>query len=222
MGDEAVLLKAGPQLHTLLQRAIDIRALLGITMPRVLRTTSSLLMDIDLQHQKLKLDAPINTLAPEPNAPLRVHCRIDGAQFEFVSDFLDADPRSWIVQLPEEALYLQRRNTYRLRVTRLPSVIGTHFFDSRLRFHGELVDISAFGLSARLRSGADTPIGTLMECVIDLPGSHVSCQAEVRWCQRGQHGTVIGILFHELAPPQQQRLSSAIAALQRQLLRGAA
>ncbi len=220
--EEALLLKDAQRIAGLLQRSLDSRVLLNLSMPGVLKPACSMLVGIDRSHQRLQLDAPPAARAPQPGTSLRIGARLDGARFEFVSDFVDADRFRWIVALPAEALYLQRRSTFRLRVTRLPGIIGTHFFDHSQRFRGQLIDISALGLCARLSPGSDVLVGANMECVIDLHDSHVSCRAEVRWRRRSSAGIEIGILFEDLAPPQQQRLTFAIAALQRQLLRRAA
>ena len=216
------LLKDSDRILALLHRAMETRALLGIALPRVLRVASSLLIGIDRSHRQLQLDAPLHILPPDAGSSVRVRTRIDGAPFEFVSDFVASDAASWIVGLPEETLYMQRRNTFRLRVTRLPGLIFTHFIDQQRRFRSRLLDISALGLSAQLDPGQDVPLGSEMECVIDLPDAPVSCRAEVRWRRRNSAGLHVGMLFHDLTQAQQKRLSLAIAVLQRQLLRRAA
>ncbi|MDP3858427.1 MAG: PilZ domain-containing protein [Stagnimonas sp.] len=218
-------LEGAAELAPLLLRAGELRPLLAVGVPGG-SARNSLLLHVDLIDQKLLIDRPQPALLDPPPARLSLSTRIDGGALDFVADLegqaeFDGEP-ALLLRWPTRARYLQRRAAYRLGIPREVPTLPVRFDNPELSFMGTLVDLSRHGAGALVPSSTRIREGDLLSCRLRIGDLDIDAEVEVRSRTPRLDRMRMGLRFARLSSGSAERLSAAVARLERAQLRRAA
>ena len=216
----------GPsELAPLLLRAGELRPLLAVGAAGG-GARNSLLLQVDLIEQMLLIDPPQPPLLEPLPSRLALSTRIDGGALDFAADLVghcqfESEP-ALRLHWPSRARYLQRRSAYRLDVPRDIPAPAVRFETESLRFTGTLVDLSRQGAGALVPSSAPVREGSLLQCSLRIAELEIHAEVEVRSRLTRLDRARMGLRFARLSAVSAERLSAAVARLERLQLRRAA
>ena len=183
---------------------------------------NALLLSADPSTQHLVIDPPFPPLPerPQPGELLSLSTRIDGAVMDFTTLFEShaelAGEEALVLRWPQRVRYLQRRAAYRLGIPR--AVLR----DRHGPFTATLVDLSRFGAGALVSRSVQPAEGEALACTIRVGDVEFTANAAVRSCINSLNRLRLGLEFGEISPATADRLSAAVARLERISLRKAA
>lgn len=189
---------------------------------------NALLLAADPSTQQLVIDPPFPPLpqAPEPGELLSLSTRIDGAVMDFTTPFEShaelAGEEALVLRWPQRVRYLQRRAAYRLGIPRELHVPPAVLRDRHGPFTATLVDLSRFGVGALVSRSVHPVEGEALACTIRVGDVEFTAHAAVRSCIASLNRLRLGLEFGEISPAAADRLSAAVARLERISLRKAA
>lgn len=218
-------LEGAVELAPLLLRAGELRPLLAVGAAGG-AARNSLLLHVDLIDQTLLIDPPQPPLLEPLPARLALSTRIDGGALDFAADLIgssqfEGEP-ALRLRWPSRARYLQRRGAYRLDIPRDIPAPSLRFETEALRFAGTLVDLSRQGAGALVPSSAPIQEGTLLQCNLQIAELEIYAEVEVRSRLNRLDRARMGLRFARLSAASAERLSAAVARLERLQLRRAA
>lgn len=216
----------GPsELAPLLLRAGELRPLLAVGTPGG-ASRNSLLLHVDLIDQKLIIDPPQPPLLEPLQARLSLSTRIDGGALDFAADLLGRVDFQGEVALalrwPSRGRFLQRRAAYRLGIPRDIAPPLARFIGPQHNFAGTLVDLSRHGVGALVPGSARVREGELLDCTLRIGELEISAEVEVRSRMNRPDRLRMGMRFTRLSAASAEKLSAAVARLERAQLRHAA
>lgn len=189
---------------------------------------NSLLLAADAATRQLIIDPPFPSLiaALEPGLLLSLSTRIEGAVMDFTAPFEQlthiGGEEALVLRWPQRVRYLQRRAAYRLGIPRELHVPPAVLRDRNGPFTATLVDLSRFGAGALVPRAMHPVPGAAVNCTIRVGDVEFTASAEVRSCIASLDRLRLGLEFGEISPAAAARLSSAVAQLERVVLRRAA
>lgn len=213
----------GPNdLAPLLLRAGELRPLLAVATPGG-AARNSVLLHVDLIDQTLLIDPPQPPLLEPLPERLAMSTRIEGGALDFVAALegwtrFDGEPVLRL-QWPGRARYLQRRASYRLGIPRDMPAPAARFESPQLRFNGTLVDLSRHGVGALVPSTARVREGERLACKLRIGEWEIDGEVEVRSRITRLDRVRVGLRFSKLSAASTERLSAAVARLERAQLR---
>lgn len=219
-----------PQVIGLLRRLRDQRVLLSVRVPGHSGLFNSLLLEVDPDRSLILLDELNPRQGHElvcQTGQLRVHCQCQGVELSFDCDVEVHPARSGIsfyrAALPEAIDYLQRRSSFRVRVSvDLAVPVRLPLDKTTTAVEAELYDLSLGGLGATLDSAVELKLGQVLPCVIQLPkGEALDATIEIRFIRvdAAKSTQRIGASFRNLEPVQKQLVRRFVAQLEREMLR---
>lgn len=215
----------------LLSRLLESHSLLtvGLSGSKSSYSSAILLLDFDAEYIVLDELTPVsghNKVVA--NTKLHIRGRLDGVEIVFDTIVLEIGGSNGIgfykASLPEEVLYNQRRDNYRLLVSRAES-IPVYLKASRADLcEAELKDISLGGLKAKLKPGTTFAMkpGDVANCTVDLPdtGRIESELQMVHVVSSELHRTVtFGGRFLGLTREHQTAIQRFIAEFEREMIK---
>lgn len=189
---------------------------------------NALLLAADPQSLNLVIDPPFPPLALplQPGELLSLSTRIDGAVMDFTSPFEAhaelSGEEALVLRWPQRVRYLQRRAAYRLGIPRELHVPPAVLRDRHGPFTATLVDLSRFGAGAMVSRALKPAEGEAVACTIRVGDVEFTANAAVRSCIGSLNRLRLGLEFGDIAPAAADRLSAAVAKLERISLRKAA
>ena len=213
----------GPaDLAPLLLRAGELRPLLAVGTPGG-AARNSVLLHVDLIDQTLLIDPPQPPLLEPLPERLAMSTRIEGGALDFVAGLegwtrFDGEPVLRL-QWPGRARYLQRRASYRLGIPRDMPPPAARFENPQLRFSGTLVDLSRHGAGALVPSTTRVREGERLACRLKVGEWEIDAEVEVRSRIARLDRMRMGLRFSKLSSASAERLSAAVARLERAQLR---
>jgi len=215
-------LEGASDLAPLLLRAGELRPLLAVGAAGG-AARNSLLLYVDLVEQKLFIDLPQPPLLEPLPTRLSLATRIEGGALDFTAALegrsqFDGEP-ALCLQWPERARYLQRRLAYRLGIPRDIPAPPARFDGPRLSFAGTLVDLSRYGAGALVPGSAHVREGDLLSCRLRVGELEIDAEVEVRSRIPRLDRLRMGLRFAKLSAGSAERLSAAVARLERAQLR---
>lgn len=189
---------------------------------------NALLLAADPNTQTLVIDPPFPPLAqpPQLGEMLSLSTRIDGAVMDFSTTFEAhaelAGEEALVLRWPQRVRYLQRRAAYRLGIPRELHVPPAILRDRHGPFTATLVDLSRFGAGALVSRAVNPAEGEAVACTIRVGDVEFTANAAVRSCIKSLDRLRVGLEFGEISPATADRLSAAVARLERISLRKAA
>lgn len=189
---------------------------------------NALLLSADPSTQHLVIDPPFPPLPerPQPGELLSLSTRIDGAVMDFTTPFEShaelAGEEALVLRWPQRVRYLQRRAAYRLGIPRELHVPPAVLRDRHGPFAATLVDLSRFGAGALVSRSVQPAEGEALACTIRVGDVEFTANAAVRSCINSLNRLRLGLEFGEISPATADRLSAAVARLERISLRKAA
>jgi len=154
----------------LLNRLVQSRSSVSLTLPRASGKFSSICLSVDAEKNTLELDEVISEYRNpiQPGDILKVTGSISGTPLNFDTEVLEIvrkDNRPlYVCSFPEVLVYVQQRHQFRLGLgvaSRAEVVIS---IDNK-RFRGAMIDISEGGLCFRLPASAPVKKGDVIEGV---------------------------------------------------------
>lgn len=216
------------QIVAILKRLLKDRTPLTVRIPGHRGEFRSALLAVDGSGATLQLDE----LAPQrghnhlaPGMTLRVISAAGGVETKFTvaihSIEISDDIYYYIVGMPDEVHYHQRRQFVRVRVPPMRQGTVTLTDESR-HLELSLEDLSAGGIGAYVEHGGETRRGESFHCHIELAGeSPIDCDVEIRFARQDKlhRKQRIGAQFMGLKTGERQRIERVVSRLQRELLR---
>lgn len=168
----------------------------------------------------------IDTLPDELSAPgtvLQLRTRFDGADLLFSSTVIgrmlhDGAP-ALAIATPAGIRLHERRNVRRLPIPTEPKLPASTARLEASAFRFEIEDVSVLGVGGTAHGAPVLLVGDRLELVIELPGSSLPVQAEVRMQSGSGRSMRLGLRFTDLRPHHLDRLSAALVRLERRELR---
>lgn len=213
----------GPaELAPLLLRAGELRPLLAVGVAGG-AARNSLLLCVDLIEQKLLIDPPQPPLLEPLPARLSLSTRIEGGALDFAADLegatqFEGEP-ALSLHWPTRARYLQRRAAYRLGIPRDMPAPPARFDTPQFSFNGTLVDLSRQGAGALVPGSARVREGDVLSCRLRVGDLDIDAEVEVRSRIPRLDRVRMGLRFARLSAASAERLSAAVARLERAQLR---
>jgi c-di-GMP-binding flagellar brake protein YcgR len=221
-----------PVVQTLLQRVIDERVPLAVVLPGIDTPFDSLLLGIESSLGALLADElhPISGHGRiKPNTLLRIGARLDGVEVRFRTRVAaidrDADIAAYLLDMPEEIDYRERRDTYRVKIpASIPlhwSMIGDSSYGMPLR--ARVVDLSLGGIGLALQQPHVVQVLDQTIGAVELPDGPLDVRIKIRYMRRSAFGARedrAGGEFIAINSNDQRRLSRFAAEVQRPALRG--
>jgi c-di-GMP-binding flagellar brake protein YcgR len=213
-----------------LQRLKDGRCLLDIRIPGLDEHFNSAILRIYPSRDLMILDElnqPAGHAALVKVKKLQASCRLNGVEYRFATRVTRIEePRGgaiYHVQLPKLMLHIQRRNHYRVPVTRDAGLELRIPLQDDPKLKANLFDLSSSGLGIRLNSLASLQQGqTLPVCSIVLPdGELIRSDVEIRFVRADNlHKQMrVGGHFINMDRALKSRLITLIKSLERLYLR---
>jgi c-di-GMP-binding flagellar brake protein YcgR len=225
-GDErGLLLRRPAQIESLLHRLRLHHTLLSVRLAGVPRWYSSLVIAIGPDHRHVDLDAlhPPPLTAPTAGTGLAIHARVDGGDLRLRSEVIGPCRVEQLpalrIAFPHTAFVRERRLNFRLPLSSRLGLAPSQIVHAGTERHAPLADISADGAAALLSQPLEAPVGSRLQCQIDLPGLKLDTDAELRSSTELRHGWRVGMQFAPLPGDRRERLQRAILSLERQLIR---
>ena len=188
------------------------------------RAHVSALLEVDADRGVLAIDEPASgTLAV--GTPVLISTRIDGVLVRFATRVAahgrDAGGGLYRLDFPQRVERHQRRAHHRAPVTNALPVSITIAREDGAAVVGEVRDLSAGGLCARLPADADLPArGAPLPCTLSLgEDADIRCAIEIRRHQESGNVILVGARLLDLEPRDLQTLERFVAGLEREALR---
>ncbi|HED18730.1 MAG TPA: hypothetical protein ENI74_04405 [Gammaproteobacteria bacterium] len=204
--------------------------LLGVTVPGCKDKSNTAILGTREKQGHFYLDELNSRSAHEAflkSRKARVDCRLQGTELSFVAHLLKASTANGIalyeMAIPNAIVRLQRRDSFRLRLSPGLTVPVTlaHFEGETVS--GEALDLSASGVGISLHTRNTPSRGQILHSVsLSLPGTRpLKADVEVRFAQLEQlhHTLRIGGRFVNLNPKQERQIAQFLAEQQRKLRR---
>jgi hypothetical protein len=210
-------------INALLSRAAEQRLILAVGGLGEAR--NSLLLEASPQERALWIDPPFPLLAEPPavGVTLSLSTRIEGAALDFSSVYLGevdlGTQPAYKLVWPQRVRHLQRRSDYRLGIPRELRVPPAMIRDHQKVFAATLVDLSRTGAGAMVPRSTRVQAGEIVACTIRIANLEFIAEAEVRSCIASIDRMRLGLLFGQIKATDALRLSTAVAQLERTLLR---
>lgn len=213
------------QISSILRRLRQENPLLSVHFPGDNKLYNSSLLTVDAVAGALSLDE-LNPAAGHervaPGTKLRVQGLLNGVDVRFTATVTTVDQDQgiyfYLVKLPEELLYRQRRDHLRVPLaTSRDTVI-------ELQSSGQVVkarisDISVAGFGAVILEGEGLASGQRFDCSFELGSKTINANVEIRFVVEDGHRRRLGARFHNLSPSSQRHLERTVMQLQRELVR---
>ncbi len=222
-----MLLRSPARIAALLHRLRLHHCLLSVRADPADPWRTSLVIAVDPARQRIDLDA---LHPPPPHSPvagqwLSVRGRVDGGDLHFSCRCAGGAERDGepilTAEFPDEVFIRERRGAFRLnlppQLALPPSALGR----SRPEHDAQLLDLSYAGAGALVARTVEPAPGSTVRLRIRLPGTTVDTAAQVRSTARHRDGVRVGLRFDALGADEEGRLTQAINALERQLIRTA-
>ncbi|MFQ5643461.1 MAG: flagellar brake protein [Thiogranum sp.] len=204
--------------------------LLGVTVPGCGDGSNTAILGIREKQGCFFLDELNSRTAHEAflnSRKARVDCRLQGTELSFTVHLLKASTANGIalyeLALPKTVMRLQRRESFRLRLSPALSIPVTlaHFEGETV--NGEALDLSAGGVGVFLHTRNIPSRGQILHSLsISMPRSRpFRADIEVRFAQLEQshHMLRVGGRFVDLNPAQERQIAQFLAEQQRKLRR---
>jgi c-di-GMP-binding flagellar brake protein YcgR len=221
-------INASTQILSLLNRLRDSMKLLGIAATGDTEFYPSTIIEVNKKTATILFDQIRNPKGHSNirrSDSLRVNAVLDGVRLQFVARLLNVDGDLYATALPDYLLYFQKRDNYRIRVTRNQIALSA-VTDSGEVIQGVLVDISATGLGLMIKGGEQLELEDRLSNVrFTLPGGEeFQCDLLIRYIQnmereKSQH---IGCEFIKLNPTELNTIKHSISNLEREMLKARA
>ncbi|TJY62883.1 flagellar brake protein [Sinimarinibacterium sp. CAU 1509] len=225
-GDErGLLLRRPAPIESLLHRLRLNHAILSVRLAGAPRWYSSLVIAVGPNYSHVDLDAlhPPPLTAPTAGTGMAIHARIDGGDLRLRSEVIGPCRVEKLpalrIAFPHTAFVRERRINFRLPLSPRLGLAPSHIVHAGTECHAPLADISTDGAAALLSRPLEAPIGSSLQCQIDLPGLKLDTEAELRSSTAVRHGWRVGMQFAPLQADRRERLQRAILALERHLIR---
>ncbi len=221
--DEDSALEDPRGIARVLAQVVESRSLLSV-MEDSGRSHVSTLLEIDADRSVVVIDEPA-TGSIAVGASVRISTRIDGVLVRFASRVLahgrDAGGGLYRLELPRRLERHQRRAHHRAPVTSALPVSITLASEDGTSVVGEVRDLSAGGLCARLPDGAAVPVeGERLPCTLSLgEEAEIQCSLEPRRHHESGRVVLMGARLLDLEPRDRQVLERFVAGLEREALR---
>lgn len=215
------------EIARLLERMQQQRSPLKITADFLEEPFSSLLLHVSSAKGRLALDQlyPVDgDRRMQIGTPLLAASRLDGvdARFGVIIEriFQHEGSRIYQTELPELLQYLQRRAAFRAMVPpEIPLPPSRMKDPNGTQIRAQLVDLSSTGLGAVVTSGINVGVGEYLACDLNLPGTRMMADVQVRATSKVLGNRRIGALFTDLNDRQRAYLDKVVAHFQRLSLR---
>ena len=204
--------------------------LLSVTVPGCKDKANTAILGTKAEKGQFYLDELNSRLAHEAflkSRKARVDCRLQGMELSFVVHMLRANTASGIalyeLAIPNTVMRLQRRDSFRLRLSPglIVPVTLAHYEGDSVR--GEAMDLSAGGVGLFLHTRNIPSRGQILHNLsISVPGSRpFKASVEVRFARLEQvhHTLRVGGRFVNLDPGQERQIAQFLAEQQRKLRR---
>lgn len=222
-----MLLRAPARIGALLHRLRLHHSLLSVRAGGSQRWHASIVIAVDGTQRTLDLDAlhPAPPHEPTAGSQLTVRGRVDGGDLRFRCRVLGAsvaeNAAALRVAFPDEIFVLERRAAFRLNLPEQFNLAPSHVGREWLEHPARLVDVSHAGAGAVVPNSVEPALGDTLKVRIQLPGTVIDTEAEVRSVTPGATGIRIGLQLGALRSEDETRLAQAINGLERQMIRAA-
>lgn len=204
--------------------------LLSVTVPGCKDKANTAILGTKAEKGQFYLDELNSRLAHEAflkSRKARVDCRLQGMELSFVVHMLRANTASGIalyeLAIPNTVMRLQRRDSFRLRLSPALIVPVTLARYEGETVRGEAMDLSAGGVGLFLHTRNTPSRGQILHNLsISVPGSRpFKASVEVRFARLEQvhHTLRVGGRFVNLDPGQERQIAQFLAEQQRKLRR---
>lgn len=200
--------------------------LLSVTVPGCQEPANTAILGIDEQRSVFFLDELNAGSAHQAllrSRKLRVDCRLHGMELRFVAHLLNTDTDKGLalyeMAMPKSVTRLQRRESFRLRLSPgLPVPIAIPSLEGE-SVNGEVFDLSATGIGALLRTRSIPSRGQILTGVsLALPRAKpLKTKLEIRYARQNtaHHMLRIGARFVGLDRQQERQIAQFLAEQQR-------
>jgi len=134
-------------------------------------------------------------------------------------------PPCYTMALPDQIALSQKRQAYRLAISRVQATSVMLNTANREPLSGRILDISATGARVELQSMVTPPFksgDSIEKCILTLPDkARITCKAEIRhWeLDRARRVTTVGLKFLTISPNDQRMVTRFIHEMQRKMLK---
>ena len=220
------------RIHALLQRLIDHRALLAVTLDEGETTYTTALVEINTKDGHLILDEfkPDGAETMLEKSPIiKARAQADGVVMSFISKISEVGSQDNIpyykAPIPQVLGYLQRRQNVRIRVGAAHDLSASLSYSDGTTCNGHLEDISLGGLRINFKKSIPPSFqkGEQTLCSFELIGDRretLNCEVVIRVIKNNsdRYGPAfIGAEFVELDRQAERQLQRLIMDLQRDL-----
>jgi c-di-GMP-binding flagellar brake protein YcgR len=214
------------KIRTILHQLKADHELLSITVPGCQEPANTAILGINEQRAVFFLDELNAASAHQAllrNRKLRVDCRLHGMELRFVAHLLNTDTDKGLalyeMAMPKSVTRLQRRDSFRLRLSPgLPVPLSIPSLEGEI-VNGEVFDLSATGIGALLRTRSVPSRGQILTGVsLALPRTKpLKTKLEVRYARQNaaHHMLRIGARFVGLDRQQERHIAQFLAEQQR-------
>lgn len=213
----------------LLRRIKDQHVLLTVTVPNVPGTFNSTILELDREGGHLVLAELHPKLGHErflTGGRLKARARVRGVEIRFdaVLDEVGtaSDETVYRVRWPDTVQYLQKRASFRIKISMTGTLTVALEGDGGERFEGRAVDLSEQGVRVEMDSYLSLQPGRQMPCLLNLPnGTHLACRLEIRHVhtQETTGNIQFGARLVDLPPAQRREVADLVAEIQLDRLR---
>ncbi len=214
---------------SLLRRVKEQRALLTVTVPEVPGSFNSAILELDPDSGRLVIDE----LKPKSGherllqaGRLVARARVRGVEIRFSAALEEAGNESGVafyrLRWPDAIDYLQKRSSFRIKVSMTSPLTVLLEGDGGERFEGRAIDLSEQGIRVEMDSYLSMQPGRQMPCQLNLPnGSHAACRLEIRHVRtlEATGNIQFGARLVDLPPAQRRDVARLVADIQRALIR---
>lgn len=134
-------------------------------------------------------------------------------------------PPCYTIELPALIELSQKRQAYRLAISRVQTTGVMLNTANREPLSGRILDISATGARVELQASVSPPFKSgdnIEKCTLTLPDKvRITCKAEIRhWeTDRSRRSTIVGLKFLTISPNDQRMVTRFIHEMQRKMLK---
>lgn len=213
----------------LLRRLVEQRALLSVSLPGFPGSYNSAILRLEPAQDFVILDELNPRKGHErllETGRLQVSAQVHGVEIRFsaeVREFADSDGIAYYrLPFPRELLYLQRRQSFRVRVGMATPMTAVFELTGGRTVRARVLDVCEGGLGVEIAQHSTLRPGDTLTCRLRLPdGQRLTCKLEVRHVlQPGDQNLArVGARFLEITPQRRKILARLVADLQRTLIR---
>lgn len=213
----------------LLRRIKDQHALLTVTVPDAPGTFNSAILELDRERGHVVLAELHPKLGHErfvAGGHLKARARVRGVEIRFDAALeevgSESDEAVYRVRWPDTVHYLQKRASFRIKISMTAPLTVALEGDGGEHFEGRAVDLSEQGVRVEMDSYLSLQPGRQMPCLLNLPnGTHLACRLEIRHVhtQQSTGNIQFGAHLVDLPPAQRREVARLVAEIQRDLLR---